>query len=289
MAEYRKYRRLLRIIHSIVSIDFPTKAFILHHLNEFGYPSSARTLERDFLELRSVFGININYSAVNKGYDLEPDVDLSNISQLALDEISLELNNQTEFIQFEQSQNSNNNISWIAIVEAIEMKRMVEIKYYSWVQNKAKKTTIKPYFLKEDKSNWMIAGISAKKNNVKNFSIPQILSVNILNDTYNFNEEEFTLCKSSLINEEELYTNPLVSISFSTNQLEKLEHMIAKYSIKKSSVNSDGQLIVEFENISNNDVKSIIYQSPFSAKIIAPKDLRNLLKRELKEILKNQK
>ncbi len=150
---------------------------------------SKRTLQRDLKEIRSVFGIDIEYSKSMKGYFIcQNDTENMNFQRmLETYEMISALNISKDIsphIQFEK--NSLKGIEHLKdIINAIKNKRRLQFNYSKYWEKEISFRTIEPYALKEFKSRWYVLCIETKDQKVKTFALDRMNEVSIIDVHFN--------------------------------------------------------------------------------------------------------
>ena len=77
----------------------------------------------------------------------------------------------------------------IDILEAISIRKVLEIEYQKFNEQTSKIYRIKPMLLKEDKQMWYILGVHVEKDRLITFALDRI--INIIPQNEEFNQIEF--------------------------------------------------------------------------------------------------
>lgn len=153
---------------------------------------SKRTFHRDLKEIRSLFGINIKYSSVKRGYFIQEDAyenlnfqrmletfDLFNIMQKA--------HTYQQNLFFDQRRSLGTDYLFL-LLQAAEKRNKTQLEYQKFRENTTSKRTIHPYALKEFGNRWYLIGLEESSNQIKTFGLDRIVSISLL-------REQFTVLK----------------------------------------------------------------------------------------------
>lgn len=149
---------------------------------------SKRTLQRDLREIRNLFGIDIEFSKLRKGYHLIDDgAENMNFQRMmeAFDMFS-SLNAGQEinkFILMEQRHPvGTEHIA--GLLHAIKNSQIVGFDYQKFDDEIASARTIAPYALKEFKNRWYIIGKDIAENSDKTFALDRLANLTISNKRF---------------------------------------------------------------------------------------------------------
>jgi predicted DNA-binding transcriptional regulator YafY len=145
---------------------------------------SKRTLQRDIREIRNIFGIDIEFSASQKGYFISQS-EYENMSFQRMIEAfdlfnSLNLAQDLKpFIHLEKRKpQGTENI--YGLLHAIKNRLQIEFRYMKFWENEAQNRIVDPYALKEFKNRWYILAKDLKDGLLKSFALDRLSDLTIM-------------------------------------------------------------------------------------------------------------
>jgi predicted DNA-binding transcriptional regulator YafY len=150
---------------------------------------SKRTFHRDINEIEELFGVEIEYDNIKKGYFIDYEIIQENTSLLIESyRIINTLEQFKEISKYISTGFYNTGSEHIStILYAIRNKNSIELSYYKYVGGEVSKREIEPYFIKEFKFRWYVIGKDLNDNQVKTFALERIKSNTLIirtNTTY---------------------------------------------------------------------------------------------------------
>lgn len=139
---------------------------------------SKRTIQRDFKEIRELFGIDIEYSRKEKGYYIVQSASESLNFQRRLEAFdminSLNLQDDLSRVVKLESRKPLGTEHIYGFIHAVKHSFIVEFSYKKFLENKATQRICEPYFIKESKNRWYVVAKDRKDNRVKTFALDRI-------------------------------------------------------------------------------------------------------------------
>jgi proteasome accessory factor B len=183
MSYQSKIKRYLQILQFIEKSKFPTSADMIARKSESGIKVSDRQLKRDIESQRFEFGLDIHYSAYQKGYYLENE-ELTFPYFLKLFEFSQNMDlltsylkegsNIAEIIEFEDY-NSFKGVQYIRdIAFFIKNGSEIRLKYKRFGALEEKEYDFQPYLLREYLNRWYVIGLLSGTNEIRTFGLDRI-------------------------------------------------------------------------------------------------------------------
>lgn len=164
---------------------------------------SKRTIERDFEEMRKLFGCDIQYSKKYKGYFIEElQADNNSFQQLlnAFDVFNA-LGIAQDLLPFVQTdqRTAKGTEHLYGLLHAIRNKLTVGFTYEKFWADTLTERTVEPYALKEYKDRWYLMAKEEDADHLKSFALDRITGLYINNDQkftlFKFNiEEQYHYC-----------------------------------------------------------------------------------------------
>jgi len=159
---------------------------------------SKRTLQRDLKEIRNIFGIDVEYSKLHKGYFIvQSEMETMNFQRMmeAFDLFS-SLNlaqDLAPFIQLEKRRPQGTE-NLYGLLHAIKNKFEIRFDHQKFHDEKATKRDVSPYALKEFKNRWYLLAKDNKAGQVKSFALDRLTELEITNSKFvlppNYNPED---------------------------------------------------------------------------------------------------
>lgn len=149
---------------------------------------SKRTLQRDIREIRNLFGMDIEYSKLNKGYFISGDetenmnfqrmieaFDMFNSLNLAQD--------LTPFVHLEKRRPQGTE-NLYGLLHAIKNRLQIQFTYQKFWEEELSQRLAEPYALKEFKNRWYIMAKDSRDGNIKSFALDRLSNLEITKQTY---------------------------------------------------------------------------------------------------------
>ena len=175
MAKKDYLKRYFLIIKRVSQNNYPTYDDLVDFVNnyldlqsgenlKFGF--SQRTLNRDLIEIRNIFGVDIIFSKKQKGYYIESDnyykssfiEILETLEVFKLIQFQNEIN---KILVFEQKQPKGTE-HLKSIVFAIRKRKKIVMKYEKYWEGTINGKFLEPYALKEINNRWYLIAKNSK-------------------------------------------------------------------------------------------------------------------------------
>jgi proteasome accessory factor B len=149
---------------------------------------SKRTLQRDIREIRNLWGVDIEYSAANKGYFIsQGEMEQMNFQRMieAFDMFhSLNLSRDIAPFIYLEKRKPQGTENLYGLLHAIKNKLRIRFSYQKYWEDKIGQRTAEPYGLKEFKSRWYLMAKDLKDDKVKSFALDRLTSLEISQDAF---------------------------------------------------------------------------------------------------------
>lgn len=187
---------------------------------------SLRTFQRDVKEIYSLYGIDIEYSKIEKGYFISNEAEGNNAQRMmeAFDVFnSLNIAQDLSlYIQLEKRKPQGTEHLY-GLLHAIKNKVQIKFLYKSFWEPEIVEHIIEPYALKEFRSRWYIIGNDTKDETIKRFALDRLPELNITNKKFtkpkDFNIEDYYRYCFGVITPDNLNDKPKdILLSFHPNQ-----------------------------------------------------------------------
>ncbi len=285
-----------------------------------------RTVERDIERLRDFFGAPIRYDRSNKGYyytecfslpavrlregeaialflgqkllvqckgtPLEEFVEraMLKIRTLLPQEVDVSLERALDAVSFHVDPLRGEEVemaqTYQVLAEAMEGRRIVDMKYYSAGRNVTTRRKIEPYHLRLVDGAWYCIGFCQERQEVRTFAMDRILSLAITDEEFEipetFSIEEY-LGDSWVI---ERGTPRRISIEFDSSQVPYLREKQWHHSQEINTL-SDGGFRMTVTTGSLGEIMRWVLSFGSHAKVIEPEDLRQQIAEELDRARRN--
>lgn len=138
---------------------------------------SRRTFMRDKNEILELFGIEIKYDTIQKGYYIEDEFTPSNTTLLLdsyryinIHQIFKEVD---RYIAAEPRKSGSEHL--LLMLDAIQNRKKIEFIYQKFVSETPQKRTIEPYFVKEYKNRWYVIARDTGDRQIKTYALERII------------------------------------------------------------------------------------------------------------------
>lgn len=153
---------------------------------------SKRTLQRDIKEIRNVFGIDIEYSKLNKGYFIsQSETENMNFQRMieAFDMFnSLNLaQDLTPFIHLEKRRPQGTE-NLYGLLHAIKNNLQIKFNYQKFWDEEFSTRLVEPYAMKEFKNRWYVLAKDSNDDIIKSFALDRLTNLEITTQHYQYPE-----------------------------------------------------------------------------------------------------
>ena len=255
---------------------------------------SKRTFHRDINEIEELFGVEIEYDNVNKGYFIDYEIIQENTSLLIESyRIINTLEQFKEISKYISTGFYNTGSEHIStILYAIKSKNTIELSYYKYVGGEVSKREIEPYFIKEFKFRWYVIGKDSNDKQVKTFALERIQRNTLIiktNTNYqipedinpdNFFDDSFGIFK--LQNSEP----DLVELSFSPLK-GKFIKSVPLHKSQKLLIDNETELRIQLQLQITHDFIMEILSHGCDVVVLKPSGLAERIKNEQEQSIKN--
>lgn len=165
-------------------------------LLEYNLSISRRTLQRDIIEIRSLYNVDIRYDRSQKAYYIaDDDSATSNSLMEAFDLISaLKMSEGLrQYINFEKRKPKGTHHIY-GLLHAIRNRLVIRLSYQKYHEDKPGTRMVKPYGLKESRGRWYLVASDGDGEKTKSFGLDRIPGFEIT-------KKHFTIPADSDINE----------------------------------------------------------------------------------------
>lgn len=197
--------------------------------------------------------------------------------------------NNAPIVGFEQNQYLKGLNYFTELFNAIQYKKVIEIKYKSFKQPAPINITLHPYYLKQYNSRWFLFGYSEEADSISNLALDRIAEIKETGKAYIENET---------IDFEE-YFEDVIGVTVTGNQdpVQILLHVSNKlwpyietkpiHGSQKIKEKTDKFVLLELSLQINYELVALIFSLGEDVKVIAPNELTNILRKKAESLLNN--
>lgn len=301
---------------------FPSKEFILSKIREDGLHISIDTLNKDFRNFESHFGVRIQYNRIRKGYQYDDPnfsikgnplteddkwlMDFATATMHAYGHSHMMLHFEslvnklvtgsemsrsntiagTEYIQVEGS-DFRNGYQWLyPLYQSIVQRKVQKIHYKPFGRN-TKAHTLSPYLLKQYRSRWYVIGWSAESKNTLVFALDRIQGMLASKTNYYqdaaFDADEYFRYSFGITHQYDL--EPIrVHLRFTNEMKPYIMGLPLHHSQQLLAETKDG-FDIQLYVKDTFELRQMILGYGASVTVIGPEELKFQIQEELKETL----
>ncbi|MBM4157436.1 MAG: WYL domain-containing protein [Ignavibacteria bacterium] len=206
------------------------------------------------------------------------------------DKVSVRLNDLNDILHFSPSVIKDiNEENFKLLLEALKFQKPVKIRYQSGVSKKFTDCIVNPYHIRNFRGDWYLIGYSQKDKLVSVYALERIFNIKIINKYFkiigDFDVDEFFKTGYGMFEESDVYNVILKFLPEAAVYIrEKNWHPT-----QKMTRNPDGSITVKMTVSNLEEVFHWILSYGRYCKIISPDELKDMMAKELKAVLKNYK
>jgi len=154
---------------------------IQSELLEYDLVISQRTFQRDIIEIRSLYDVDIKFDRGRKTYYIEDDNSLLNNRLMeAFDMVSaLKMaEGLNQFISFEKRRPQGTH-HFYGLLHAIRNRLIINLTHQKFEDDEPKTRLVKPFGLKESRGRWYLVAIEPDGSKIKTFGLDRIIDFDI--------------------------------------------------------------------------------------------------------------
>ena len=174
------------------------------------------------------------------------------------------------------------------IIDALKQNRRIRFSYKSYTRSQPTDgILLEPYFVKIFKQLWYVIGMNVKDKQIKTYSLDRISSLNILQDTFDMPEEVkpsefFKDCFGIITNRN---SAKRIVLRVEPTQA-KYFRALPLHRSQQEEVH-DNYSIFTYRMRITYDLKEELMSHGASIEVLAPQELKTLIRTELEQALKN--
>lgn len=288
--------RIKTILFYIHEVKFPTMEMIIQKLIDVGYDSSERTTQRDIKSIRDMLLIEVKFDRVKNGYYIDEEsqktfeewLSFFELYQTAkvINETLLKSKENIDYIDFDRNKQIINERILADLLQAIFDKKKIKFEYQNFRRDDTKKYDFNPYLLKQYQNRWYVFG-TINGDEFRTFGLDRIQKLEVLTQTF-----------KPISKKPKAYFDDVVGMIYSTSEKEKVvlsyTALQGKY-IKSQPLHSSQRILLETEdelqielNVRvNYELEEQILKQGEKVKVIAPMELKELIKYRLQKAIEN--
>jgi predicted DNA-binding transcriptional regulator YafY len=250
---------------------------------------SKRTFQRDLKEIRTNFGIDIEFSRSLKGYFIVQNEAENMNFQRMLEAFDLfnSLNVSQDlmpYIHLEQRAPSGIE-NLFGLLHAIKNHFQIEFSHKKFWENETRTRKVEPYALKEFKNRWYLVAKDPVDNSIKTFGLDRLTELNITRTKFiypeNFDVREKFRFFFGIISPNELLPEEII-LSFDPEQ-GRFVKSLPLHSTQEIILENEFEFRIKLKICVTRDFVMELLSFGDSVKVIEPTSL----KKKVKQIYKN--
>jgi len=246
--------------------------------------TSGKTISRDIKDIRTLFGVDIEYSKKEKGYFIHQNEMGSMNFQRMMEAFDMfnSLNiaqDLTPFIYMEKRKPQGTD-NLYGLLHAIKNKLQIKFVYQKFWEDEISHRTAEPYALKEFKNRWYLMAKDGKDAPVKSFGLDRLSELEITNQPFVFPatesiEENYRYCFGILSpNDEELQD---IVLSFDPVQGKYIKSLPLHHT-QQIIIDNEDELQVKLKLYVTHDFVMELLSFSDNMKVLKPASLANILR-----------
>jgi predicted DNA-binding transcriptional regulator YafY len=257
----------------------------------YEFAVSKRTFQRDVEDIRSMYGVDIQYNFSRKVYFIAEDVrEEENSRMLEAFDMYNTLNKSeyfAEYIYFEKRKPQGTE-HFYGLLHAIKNRFVLQLTHHKFWQDEPTQRKVKPAGLKEFKGRWYLLATD-ETNKMKTFGLDRIIDFTIIKQRFEKIPAKeinalFDNC-FGIINPEDTKPEKIV-LSFSSEEGKYIK-TYPLHSSQKIISETEDETRVELYLHSTYDLMMELLSYGCELEVIAPASLRNAIRKELAQTLKS--
>ena len=298
MANSNITHRHYLIIEKIKEGQYPSRKEIEDYLLRNGHHVESRTIDDDFNNIRTKYGIEIQYNRSKNGYSINIEDSIEDINSFIrfleivntadiLTNSLKENSNALKYISFDAGGGFKNIKSIQPLLKAITNSLIITFDYTQFHNTESEEYSIEPYFLKEYQNRWYVVGQINNTDKIRTFGIDRIAKLQLTKNKFKENKkikplEDFSktigLVYSDGIEAQEV-------ILMFTHEKGQYIKTLPLHSTQKILIDNKNEFRVSLYVIPNNDLTELILKHGDSVEVIEPKWLVDEVKEKLTNAL----
>lgn len=247
---------------------------------------SERTIERDFREMRRLFGIDIEYSKTHKGYFIEPSENSSVPFQRMLEAFDVfnvtSLTHGLDKFIYPENKKPQGTENLHGLAHAIQNTLQIKFTYQKFWEDAPTHREAHPYALKEFRNRWYLIAKDLGDKKIKTFALDRLSNLDISRSDFffpkDFNAEEIFRDSFGMITPTDSTVQNII-LSFNPVQGNYIRTLPLHHS-QKILVDDDDELRISLKLFITDDLIMELLSHSDKVKVIEPKLLADTIKDE---------
>jgi proteasome accessory factor B len=298
MSNLSQFKRQLLIIRKVQRNNqknvFPSLEDLRNYLEKEEIEVSEITLKRDVRDIRSDFGIDLEYSKKERGYYINSDIENDSVLQGALEffEILTSLNRDGGMPDFvlPEKRKAKGTEHFYHLMKAIENKEKVSFTYTKYDSEQQTNPIVSPHFIKESRGRWYLIANEENKTDFKSYALDRMSDVFTTREKYRKRlpkkliEEKYKDCFAMFTSEKKPEN---VILSFDKRDGNYINSYPIHHS-QKTEIKKDKVFVYLKIKITLDFIMELMSRA-WSVEVIEPVSLRETLHNYFKEATKRNK
>ena len=263
-------------------------------LQEYNFNMHIRTFQRDLIDIRSIYDIDIRCDRRTQKYYIDNDG-----NQVAMERIleaydtfnALSLTDRlSNYIHFE-NRRSMGTENLYGLLHAMQNKVRIHFTYQKFWEDEAKQRTVEPFALKEFRNRWYLVGNDTSKNCVRIFALDRLQNLEIskskFTQTSPFDVNAYFQDSFGIISSDGKKAEKVI-LSFTPDQGKYIKSLPLHHSQQVISDNQE-EVLISLNLVITFDFIMELMSYGAEVKVIQPESLANEVKENFKRALQNYK
>jgi len=261
-------------------------------LQEYNFNTHIRTFQRDLIDIRSIYDIDIRCDRRTQKYYIDNDG-----NQVAMERIleaydtfnALSLTDRlSNYIHFE-NRRSMGTENLYGLLHAMQNKLRIHFTYKKFWEDDATQRTVEPFALKEFRNRWYLVGNDTNKNSIRIFALDRLQNLEITKSKFTprqpFDVNQYFHDSFGIISSDGKKAEKVI-LSFTPDQGKYIKSLPLHHSQQVISDNQEGVLISLNLVVTFDFIMELMSYGP-EVKVIQPESLVNELKENFRKALQN--
>lgn len=182
------------ILEQVSERHYPSYDDIISHLNDRGYQTSLRSVQRYMRDIRDEFGIEITYNRGKKGFyvDLEQSVDFEEFMRFlglvqqasVISETLAQGKEKIKYIQFDKVGTMRGISLLQPVLDAIQNSKKIQFIHHSYWKETKTEYTVRPVGIKQFEGRWYLIALLENEDEFRHFGMDRIFDLKTLSKTF---------------------------------------------------------------------------------------------------------
>lgn len=261
-------------------------------IQEYNFNISERTFQRDINDIKSLYGIYIEYDKFKKAYHIDPEfkTEIDNRLFEAYDVYNaLKIKEQNKKYMYFEKRQACGTEHLFALLNAIKKRLQLTFSYQKYYNDSAEERNVNPLVLKEFKYRWYLIARDRADNRIKTYALDRMsnlknLKIKFPEDT-DFDMEKIQKYCFGIIFPENEEPQKII-LSFEPFQGKYIKSL-PLHETQKILIDNDRELRISLNIYPTYDFKMEILSMGETVKVLEPSCFAQEIKETYKTALKN--